>query len=302
MPEPVLVLVQAAGLWLLALLAATVRGLAGAPGGLAGGAGVPVRETARLMRQRRRRTVSADLLLWRVGAWGLLPLAMLMAALVPVGGTPLVDSRVGLVWFNAFDVTVWALVWLTGWGANSAFSLVGGYRFLGLALGYELPLMFALVAPAVAAGSLDLAVIGSAQSGLWYVVWMPVAFAVYCLGVLAFSVWGPMAAPAGADLSGGVLAELSGVDRLLFLGGRHALLAAGAAVAVPLFLAGGAGPWLPGWLWVVLKAAALTGLLAALRDRLPTLRPDKLLELGWVVLLPLVILQDLVVAVVAVVS
>ena len=81
--------------------------------------------------------------------------------------------------------SVWAFVWLLGWGPNAAHSLVGGYRFLAQALGYELPLMFALIAPAVAAGSLRLGDVAAAQHGLWYVVWMPVAFAVYCLGVLA---------------------------------------------------------------------------------------------------------------------
>jgi NADH-quinone oxidoreductase subunit H len=37
-----------------------------------------------------------------------------------------------------------------------------------------------------------------------------------------------------------------------------------------------------------------------LRRRLPVARPDTFLEVGWLVLLPAVLLQDLVVAVVAV--
>jgi NADH-quinone oxidoreductase subunit H len=61
--------------------------------------------------------------------------------------------------------------WLLGWGANSLTGLVGGYRFLALALGYELPLMFALVAPAVAAASLDVGEVAAAQDGLWFAVW-----------------------------------------------------------------------------------------------------------------------------------
>ncbi len=100
------------------------------------------------------------------------------------------DSAVGIVWFNALDVAVWALVWMAGWGPNSVHPLVGGYRFLAQALAYELPLMFALTAPAVAAGSLRLTDVVAAQNGLWFVVWMPVAFAVFCLAVAGFSVWG----------------------------------------------------------------------------------------------------------------
>lgn len=291
----------AAGLGLVALLAAMVAGsLAAEPGRRAQGLITPLAETARLWRQRRRRLVANDLLLWRIGAWGLIPVALLMVTVVPWGERALFASPVGVVWFNAMDVVVWALVWLTGWGANAAFGLVGGYRFLAQALGYELPLMFALVAPPVAAGSLNVAAVAAAQDGLWFIVWMPVAFVVYCLGVVAFSVWGPFSVAAGADLAGGVLAELSGVDRWMFLAGRYALLTAGAAFAVPMFLGGGTGPMLPGWLWVLLKAVALTGVLVAIRGCLPAVRPDKFIEIGWTVVLPLVLAQDLAVAVIAI--
>ncbi len=264
------------------------------------GVTVPLRETARLLRQRPRRTVSADRLLWRSASSAVIPLAVLIVAFVPLGAHALVDHPLGLVWVNALDVVAWAVMWLLGWGANSVVGLVGGYRFLALALAYELPLMFALTAPAIAAGSLDLAEISAAQDGLWFIVWAPVAFLAYCWGVLGFSVRPPMDPGAGTDVSGGILAELAGVDRLLVLAGRYALLVAGAAAAVPLFLGGGAGPLLPAAVWVLVKTAALSALLVLAGRRLPSLRPDKLLELGWVVVLPLVVAQDLVVSVIAV--
>ncbi len=261
---------------------------------------VPLRETARLLRQRPRRTVSADRLLWRSASSSVIPLAVLIVAFVPLGGHALVDHPLGVVWINALDVVAWAVMWLLGWGPNSVTGLVGGYRFLALALGYELPLMFALTAPAIAAGSLDLAEIATAQERLWFVVWAPVAFAAYCWGVLGFSVRPPMDPGAGTDINGGILAELAGADRLLVLAGRYALLVAGSAAAVPLFLGGAAGPLLPGVLWVLVKTLLLSGVLVVVGRRLPTLRPDKLLELGWVVMLPLVVVQVLVVSVVAV--
>jgi len=289
----------------LALAAASLDGALAARGRgagiLAGGWSAPLAETARLMRQRRRTLVAADVLLWRTGGAALLVVALLKVVVVPVDGSALADLAVGVVWFNAMDVTVWAAVWLTGWGANSAHALIGGYRFLAQGLAYELPLMFALTAPAVAAGSLRLAEVEAAQQGgAWFVLWMPVAFAVYCLGVVAFSVWGPLSVAAGVDLAGGVLSELSGVDRLLVLAGRYALLAAGAAFAVPMFLGGADGPLLPGWAWFALKTVLLLSVLVVLRHRLPALRPDRFVEVGWLVLLPAVLLQVLVVSVVAV--
>ena len=289
----------AAALLLLAWTSSAARAVgAGAAAGSA--ALLPATEAARLLRQGRRTTLQADALLWRTGGWGLLPVALLLAALVPWGERALLPSHLGVVWANTLDVLVWALVWLLGWGANSVAGLVGGYRFLALAIGYELPLMFALVAPALAAGSLDLATVARAQQDLWFAVWMPVALAAYLVGVLGFAVLGPLAAPAARGLSGGVVAELSGPDLLVVRAGRHALLAAGAAVAVPLFLGGDAGPWLPGAVWVVLKALLLTAGLAWVAGRLPVLRVHRLLEPAWTVLLPLVLVQDLVVAAVVV--
>ena len=298
----VAVLVPAVGA--LALLGAVTSAAlsaraAGRPA--ASGLSVPLVETARLLVQQRRTTVSNDDVLTRVGGGGLLVAALLGAAVVPVGGYAVADLSVGVVWLNASEALVWALVWLLGWGANSAVALVGGYRWLAVALSYELPLMFALVSPAVAAGSLDLGEVAAAQQGLWYVVWMPAAAAVYLLAVLAFAVSGPFAAPLGPDLAGGAVAEASGSDRLLVLAGRWALLAVGAAAAVPLFLGGGAGPLLPSWLWSVVKTVAVLAVLVGARARLPLVRLDRFLTYAWTVLVPLTLLQALVVSVVVVV-
>ena len=57
---------------------------------------------------------------------------------------------------------------------------------------------------------------------------------------------------------------------------------------------------LPAWLWVLVKTGLLSSCLVAASRRLPSLRPDKLLEFGWVVVLPLVVAQDLVVSIIAV--
>lgn len=260
----------------------------------------PLAESARLMRQRRRSTVAPDRLLWQAGVAGPLVVAVSMASVVPLGGVAVADLPVGIVWFNAMDVTLWAVVWLAGWGPNSVHPLVGGYRFMAQALGYELPLMFALTAPALAAGSLRVGETVEAQQGLWFAVWMPVAFVVFLGSVAAFSAWGPFSGPAGEDVAGGVLAEAAGVDRLLLLTGRYALLAAGAGMAVALFLGGGAGPWLPGWAWTLVKTVVVLAVLVALRRRLPAVRPERLVELGWLVALPAVLVQVLVVAVVVV--
>lgn len=260
----------------------------------------PFRETGRLLRQQRRSVLGADSLLWRIGGSGLAVAAFLAALAVPVGALVPLDIPVGVVWFNAVDVSLWALWWLLGWGGNSVHPLIGGYRFLAQALAYEIPLMFALTAPAIGAQSLRLTDVVAAQQPIWFALTMPVAFIVYCASVTAFSAWGPFAFPAGTDIAGGVLGELSGVDRLLVLAGRWCLLVVGAAFAVPMFLGGGAGPLLPSALWVLLKTCLLLAVFLLLGHAMPAIRPQRLAELGWVLVLPLVLLQLLVTSVLAV--
>ena len=307
MTEPI---VQVSSAWavlapimllLFALAAAALNGaLVARAGGRSFRSGVstPLAQMARLLRQRRQVTVAADVLLWRIGAGGLVVVALLKVLVIPLGPWTLANLDVGIVWFNAMDVMIWALFWLIGWGANSAYALVGGYRFLSLAVSYELPLMFALITPAIAAHSLRVGDVVAAQHDLWFVVWMPVAFVIFCGSVIAFSSWGPFATAVGRDIAGGLLTDVSGVDRLLILTGRYALLTAGAAFAVPLFLGGGAGPLLPGWLWTIVKAALMLAVFVAIRYRVPTIRPDRFAEVAWIIVLPVALLQVLVVAII----
>ncbi|RJL24867.1 NADH-quinone oxidoreductase subunit H [Bailinhaonella thermotolerans] len=260
----------------------------------------PLREVARLLTQRRRRTPLPDTTLMRAGIVTLPVVAALAGVVVPLGGEPVADLGVGVVWFNAMEVCGWAALWLTGWGANSVYPLVGGYRFLAQGIAYELPHMFALMAPALGAGSLRVGEIVAAQERVWFAVTMPVAFAVYLVSALAMAFWGPLGQPLGADVAGGVPAELSGPDRLVFLAGRYLLLTVAAAMAVPLFLGGGAGPLLPAWAWSPVKTAAVLALLVWARGRLPVVRVDRFLAFGWLALIPLALLQLLGVSVMVV--
>jgi len=281
----------------LGVLAAMAAVLSGA---FAGRPAAPFREAVRLLTVQRRVTAASDRMLTRIGAISLPVAAALAALVVPFGDRVAVGTSVGVVWFNAMEVVAWASVWLAGWGANSAYALVGGYRFIAQGLAYELPHMFALITAALGAHSLDLRVIADAQGGLWFAVWMPVAFAAYLVSALAMAFWGPFEHPVGGDVAGGAMSELSGPDRLVFLAGRYGLLAVAAAVSVPLFLGGGAGPLLPGWLWSLVKTCAVLALLVWTRGRVPVLRMDRAMTAAWTVLIPATVLQMLVVGIVVV--
>jgi NADH-quinone oxidoreductase subunit H len=266
----------------------------------AGAVTAPLRDAARLLAQRRRTTLAPDAVLWRLGGAAVVAAALLSAMVIPLWRHAVSDLSVGVVWFNAMTAVVWGAVWLAGWGPNSVYPLVGGYRFVAQALAYELPYMLALITAALGAGSLRVSDLVAAQAGLWFAIWMPGALAVYLVSVMAMSFWGPFDQPAGRDIAGGVLAELAGIDRLILVAGRWLLLTAAAGFAVPLFLGGGQGPLLPDWLWSLVKTAGVLTLLVLVRRRLPTIRMDRFEEFAWMVLAPLMLVQLLIVAVVVV--
>jgi NADH-quinone oxidoreductase subunit H len=284
----------AASAWDAALAARA----AGTSGGIGPAIAAPLRAVARLLVGQRRRLVAGDRVLGVVGGAVLPVAALLAAAVLPLGERPVAELSAGVVWFNAMEVLAWAAVWMVGWGSNSAFGLVGGYRFVAQGLAYELPHMFAIITAALGAESLRVTTIVEAQRDLWFVAVMPVAFVVYLMSAAAMTFWGPFGAPVARDVAGGAMAELPGVDRLVFVGGRWMLLVVAAAMAVPLFLGGGGGPLMPAWAWVAVKTAAVLAVLVWLRRRLPTVRMDRYVEFAWVVLIPLTIAQALVVALV----
>ncbi|WP_329138921.1 NADH-quinone oxidoreductase subunit H [Streptomyces sp. NBC_01476] len=270
---------------------------AGRPAGVVT-AGRRLLEVPRLLVAQPRRTPSSDTLLRRAGVVTVPVAAVLAVLVVPFGRRTVGDLSVGVVWFNAMEVLTWAGLWMSGWGQNAAFSLIGGYRYLAQGLAYELPLMFALISAATGAQSLRVGGVVAAQHGLWFAVWMPFAFAVFLTSVSAFSFLGPFSYPAGRDIAGGVLGDTSGADRLLLQAGRWLWLAAGAAMAVPLFLGGGAGPGPAPWAWSLLKTLAVLVALVCIQRRFPMVRADRYVEFAWVVLVPLAVLQALVPALV----
>ena len=293
---PAVLVVAAVGLVLAFVVAVLDRAVVHGP---RGALVQPLRAGVKLLAEQRRTTLAPDSLLWRLGSASVPVLALLSLAVVPLGGRALLSTSADLVWFNAMEAVLWAAVWLVGWGPNSLYPLTGGYRFLIQGLAYELPLMFSIITVAVGAGSLRVTDAVAAQSDLWFVVTMPVAFVVFLLSAAGFAFWGPLSAPAGADIAGGVMAELSGVERLLVDVGRAALLGAASVMATAVFLGGGQGPWLPGPVWEVVKAVVVVLGLVVIGRRWPVVRPERFVEVGWMLLIPATLLQALVVALLA---
>jgi NADH-quinone oxidoreductase subunit H len=72
----------------------------------------------------------------------------------------------------------------------------------------------------------------------------------------------------------------------MFMLAEYSNLFTSSALGVALFFGGWHGPWLPGWVWFLLKTYIVVFVGMWIRWTLPRIRIDQLLDLGWKFLLP----------------
>jgi NADH-quinone oxidoreductase subunit H len=197
------------------------------------------------------------------------------------------DPSIGVFYFIIVLGPVVVALMNAGWGANAKTGLFGTFRAATHLVSYEVPLGFAAIGPAMAAESLSFTRIVDGQTGVWYVVWQPLGFAIYLIAALMTTYRRPFDLPqAGSELGGGVLAEYSGPRLLLLELSLDALFIVVVGAGVVLFLGGGRGPWLAAPVWFALKTFGVASVLLWIGRRLPRLRHDQMLALSWKVLLP----------------
>ena len=211
-----------------------------------------------------------------------------------------------LVVFAVSSMSVYGIV-LAGWSSNSKYALLGSLRASAQMISYELSYGLALASVLVIAGSLSLADIVNAQAGSWFRVvprWFifvqPVAFLVYLTAGIAETNRAPFDFPeAEQELVAGYHTEYSSMSFAMFFMAEYINMVTVSAVATDLFLGGWHGPFLPeslGWVWFLIKVAAILFFYVWMRWTLPRYRYDQLMRFGWKVLLPVAVVNLLVTA------
>lgn len=263
--------------------------VAGTPAGVGEALVAPVRRAALLAVRPSSTTERPDVTLWVLAPVVYAALAAAALAVLPLaGGWAVADVRTGIVVLGSAEVLAMVAVHLHGWSANSPFPLVGGYRFLTAGLSFLLLSMFVLIAAALPAESMSFgAIVASQQDGLWNVVRQPLGLPLFVVVALAVSLYGPASFPDGDDLAGGTRAEVSGPALLAWGWARRAMLTTYAVATAVVFLAGPAGPWLPGPVWLGAKTLAVLGLFVWLGHRTARVGIERFVRLAWTVLLPI---------------
>jgi NADH-quinone oxidoreductase subunit H len=211
-----------------------------------------------------------------------------------------------LVVFAIASMSVYGIV-LAGWSSNSKYSVLGALRSASQMISYELSYGLALASVLVLAGSLSLREIVDQQAGSWFglvprwfVFLQPLGFLIYMIAGVAETNRAPFDFPeAEQELVAGYHTEYSSMAFAMFFLAEYINMVTVSAVATDLFLGGWHGPLLPdslGWIWFLVKVAALLFVYIWLRWTLPRYRYDQLMQFGWKVLLPLAALNLVVTA------
>ena len=253
----------------------------------------PLADVLKLIIKEDIRPRAADALLF-----DLAPLLMVMSALIGFAFIPLaqglavVDHPLSLVLFLAFASISLLAIFAAGWASNNKYALLSALRLVALAVSYEIPLVLALLVPAILAGSLQLSQLVEAQRTLPFILYPvigQVAFLVFLLAALAESNKAPLdILEAESELVAAYNVEYSGMKFALFYAAEYAHTLAVCALAATVFLGGYLGPrFLPGPVWLLGKTLFLFLGVLWIRWSFMRLRIDQALKLNWKVLFPI---------------
>ncbi|MGD9391384.1 MAG: NADH-quinone oxidoreductase subunit NuoH [Chromatiales bacterium] len=226
-------------------------------------------------------------------------------------GVVLADINAGLLYILAMtSLGVYGVI-IAGWASNSKYAFLGSLRSAAQIVAYEIAMGFALVGVLVAAGSLNLGEIVTAQKGSilhWY--WLPLfpLFMIYLISGVAETNRAPFDVAEGeSEIVAGFHVEYSGMAFAAFFLAEYANMILISALTALLFLGGWLSPfegtfaeswfaWVPGFIWLVLKTFIFMFALLWFRATFPRYRYDQIMRLGWKVFIPITIVWILVVA------
>jgi len=235
--------------------------------------------------------------------------AFITFAVIPFGDTVTLFGREVTLLISDFDVGLLYILGVTslgvygivlaGWSSNSKYSLLGALRSAAQMISYEISLGLSVIGVLLLTGSLSLVDIVKAQSsiGEWYIWKQPVGFLLYLIAAFAETNRTPFDLPeAETELVAGYFTEYSSMKFAMFTIAEYANMITVSALATTLFLGGWQGPYLPPVVWFILKVMFFIFLYIWVRATLPRFRYDQLMRFGWLVLLPVGLVNVLVTA------
>lgn len=203
------------------------------------------------------------------------------------------NINVGVLYLMSIaSIAVYGVV-LAGWSSNNKYAMMGGLRSTAQMISYELTLGLSMVVAILLGNSMSLVDIVEAQRNGWFIFVQPVGAIIFWVATVAEVNRHPFDMPeAEQEIVAGYHTEYSGMKFALFFMAEYQKMIIVSAILATLFLGGYLGPgvdsfpWL-GPLYMFLKIFVLLGIMIWVRASWPRIRYDRLMSLGWKILLPL---------------
>jgi NADH-quinone oxidoreductase subunit H len=207
------------------------------------------------------------------------------------------DFDIGILFFMAMAGLAVYAVLFAGWSSNNKYSLLGGLRSAAQTISYEVFMGLSLMGIVAQTGSFNMRDIVEAQRDLWFILPQFFGFCTFALAGIAVTHRTPFDLPeAESELAAGYHTEYAGMKWAMFFVGEYVGIVVVSSLLTTLFLGGWLGPG-PEWLaplWFVLKTLFFVMLFILIRAALPRPRYDHLMTAGWMICLPITVVNLLV--------
>lgn len=211
------------------------------------------------------------------------------------------DINVGLLFVIGTSGLCFYSIFLGGLASNNKWSIIGASRALVAVISYESVGALALIAIVMLCGSFSLIDINNYQNdGIlsWFIFKQPIAFVLFVIALFIETNRTPLCLSENeTELVSGYATEYSGLRWGMFFIGEYASMIAGAILVSLLFLGGFNDLWIiPGAIAMLLKVCFVFFWYFWARAAWPQLRPDQLMRMCYLILIPLAVVNLLVTA------
>ena len=236
-------------------------------------------------------SVADKIVHWLAPVVAFAPVMMIFAVLPFQNGAMLADLNIGILFIVAISSVSTVGTFMAGWGSGNKYSLLGAMRNVAAVVSYEIPMVLAIVGVVLMVGSLSMNDIVLKQD-IPFILLQPLGFLIFFIAGCAEINRSPFdLMEADSELVAGFHTEYSGMKFAMFYLAEYAEAIAMSAIISILFLSGWRGPWLPPWLWFILKTLIVFFFMVWTRTTLPRVRIDQLMSLAWKGLLPLALIN-----------
>lgn len=252
-----------------------------------------VADAVKLITKEDITPIGADRVVYNIAPILSVVSVLLIWAVIPF--TPLhigVDLEIGVLYFLAVASLATLGIMMAGWSSNNKYALLGAFRSVAQLVSYEVPLVMSLLVPILLAGTMGMQDIVNAQRGMWFIVSAPISAFLFFIASQAETGRGPFdLLEAESELVAGFNIEYSGMKFGLFFAGEFVHVLTNALLLTTLFAGGWVGPFvdqipLLGLVYLAIKSTVFYLASLLLRNTVPRVRIDQLMNFNWKFLVP----------------